>query len=114
MPGPTGKKRQWEVTITKGNGWVEEDGKKLFPMPPSTDHAPWHDERYEYSVSTLDAALSLGEYGVLRGCLEIVWHFDEGGGMRLYAPGIGLVRMFSSDEDDPYDYTLISPPETSS
>lgn len=109
--GPAGETGQWEITITKGNGWVKEDGTRLFPLPPSPDHAPWHDDRYKYSVHALDSSLDLGEHGVLRNCLEVGWHFDEGGGLRLYAPGIGLVRMFSNDEDNAYSYTINPPLE---
>ncbi len=95
--------------VVKDGSWAREGGRKLFPIPPKVG-ARWRDDRYEYAVESLNASVDLGEYGVIKGCLRITWHFDEGGGEAFYAPGLGLVRDFSTDEDDPYERVLCRPP----
>jgi hypothetical protein len=43
---------------------------------------------------------------VLKECLGVVWHCDGGGGESVCAPGIGLVKACSNDEEYPFAFNL--------
>lgn len=114
--GSDGKESTWETTVTKdkdwmlrGEGFLPIPGRKLFPLPIAVGKE-WRHERWEYGVAGVSGELQIGEDAgvpiVLKNCLEIGWHCDEGGGDQIYAPGIGLVKATSNDEQYPFGFII--------
>ncbi len=94
--------------VSKGRGWVRSHGRREIPSPPRLGQR-WKDPPYAYEVSSLSAAARVPA-GAFRNCLEVsytVAEGDAGGGRRIYAPGVGLVRVESAEESDPHEIRLI-------
>ena len=113
--GPRGK-RSWKTTLSRDGSWMRRGelflpipAETLFPIPAAVGKK-WRYGRWEYEVASLDAQVDLGpEAGVptnISGCLLVAWHFDEGSGENYYAPGIGLVKAASNDEQYPFSLLL--------
>lgn len=111
-----GKKTTWKTTLTKDKDWMLRGeaflpipGRKLFPLPVEAGKT-WRVDRWQYQVGGTDGEVQIGEDAgvpiVLKNCLEVGWHFDEGAGEQIYAPGIGLVKATSTDEQYPFGFIL--------
>lgn len=107
-----------EAVVTAKDGWATNDGgflelpvKKLFPVPPAVG-ADWTEGRWEHRISGLDTEVYIGDDAgvpmVIKNCLRVAWQFSEGSGENVYAPGIGLVKSTSTDEQFPYGFILTS------
>ena len=85
------------------------DGELALPLPPRPG-AAWSCPPRAYRVDALDAAAETPA-GKFSGCLSVSYLIaagDGGGGERLYAPGVGLVRELCGDEADPFEVCLTS------
>jgi hypothetical protein len=105
-----------ETTLSCDAAWLSGDtsflempSEKLFPIPPSVGRR-WNCDRWNYEVVSSDLRVRIGEdFGaplVFKDCLRVVWFCDEGGGELVFAPGIGLVKALSTDEQYPFNFFL--------
>lgn len=114
--GQDGKESSWNTTVTKdkdwmlrGEGFLPLPGRKLFPLPVAVGKE-WRYERWSYRVASVDEKLHVGDDAgvpiILENCLAVGWACDEGAGEMIYAPGLGLVKAESNDEQYPYAFIL--------
>lgn len=93
----------------RGEGFLPIPCDKLFPLPVVVGKK-WRHQRWSYEVAAVDAEVYLGEDAgepmIIKNCLSVAWGFDEGSGENIYAPGIGLVKATSTDEQYPFGFVF--------
>ena len=111
---PESEGSQFKYTVTKDpkKGWVSTScwGKE-FPLPPVLGKK-WNRYPDGYSVDALDATAKVPA-GEIKNCLRVLRLIaggDGGGEERYFAPGVGLVYIFSNAEAAPYDMSLLKLP----
>jgi hypothetical protein len=117
--GADGKDSSWETTVTEDAGWMTCDGSflelpvaKLFPIAPALG-ATWDEVRWTFEVTDLHAEVYVGDDAgvpmIIKDCLEVSWHFDEGSGAFYYDKRLGLVKAESTDEQYPFAFVIEYP-----
>ncbi len=102
------EKRVEEYDVLKDATGVYAGAEPEFPLPARIGHQ-WRRYPNEYEVADLDAVTTVPA-GTFRHCLKVSYLIaggDAGGGERYYAPSVGFVRETCSDENDPYEFTLL-------
>lgn len=105
-----------KASVTLGGGWASCDPAflelpitKLFPLAPAVGRR-WREGRWDFEVTDLAAAVYVGDDAgspmLVKNCLEITFSFDEGGGRFYFAPKIGLVKAFSTDEQYAFSFVM--------
>ena len=108
--------RSWKTTLSRDGSWMRRGelflpipAEKLFPIPVVAGKK-WRHDRWYYEVLSIEAQVSLGRTAGVRtsitGCLLVAWRCDEGSGESYFAPGVGLVKASSTDEQYPFSLLL--------
>jgi hypothetical protein len=106
---PDGTKESETSRAERRADGVYIDGELVLPVP-SRPGASWSQPPRSYRVESCGASARTPA-GSFSDCLRVVYLIaggDGGGGERLYAPGVGLVRERCSDEADPFEVTLLA------
>lgn len=85
---------------------VGEDIEFKFPIKVGTE---WLSPPRRNWIEALDAAVETPA-GNFKDCMRVAYLIaqgDGGSGERLYAPGVGLVKVVENDEGEPFTYRLI-------
>ncbi len=98
----------FSFTITKDAAGVYTTAwGREYPLP-LVEGRKWRRYPNQYKVDTLHARRTVPA-GDFTGCLQVSFLAaggDVGGGKRFYAPGVGLIYSFSSDETDAFELAL--------
>lgn len=95
------------VDLISGPGGARAGGSVEFKGPVAVG-TRWFDGADECWIDGFDGTARTPA-GLFTGCLRVAYLIaggDGGSGERLYAPGIGLVRVEHRDESDPYVWEL--------
>jgi hypothetical protein len=105
---PGAPDESFAFTVTKdASGVFTTAWGREFPLP-LVEGRKWRRYPNQYKIDTTHArqAVPAGDF---TGCLQVSFLAaggDVGGGRRLYAPGVGLIYSFSSDESDAFELAL--------
>ncbi|UPT74041.1 MAG: hypothetical protein M0D55_19820 [Elusimicrobiota bacterium] len=95
------------IDLVTGPGGARAGGRVEFKGPISLG-TRWFDGADECWIDGFDG-IAQTPAGRFTRCLRVAYLIsggDGGSGERLYAPGVGLVRVEHRDESDPYVWTL--------
>lgn len=97
-----------EYAVRKGPDGVYRRDLLEFPLPASAGRR-WTQAPRSYEIAAVDARADVPA-GRFEACLRVSYDIaqgDGGGGERLYAPGVGLVREDCRDEAEPFETVLV-------
>lgn len=97
-----------DFTVTKDAAGVREGEHVEFKNPVKVG-TEWISPPRRYWIEALDAAAETPA-GKFKDCLRVAYLIaegDGGSGERLYAPGVGLVKIVENDEADPFTFQLV-------
>lgn len=97
-----------EFTVTKDASGVHEGEGVEFKTPLKVG-TQWVSPPRRSWIEALDAAVETPA-GKFSGCLKVAYLIaegDGGSGERLYAPGVGLVKVVDNDEGEPLSCQLV-------
>lgn len=95
-------------TITKDAHGVHEGRVFEFKYPVKVG-MEWIRAPRRFWIETLDAKVETPA-GKFKNCLRVAYLIaegDGGSGERLYAPGVGLVKIIENDEAEPFTHQLV-------
>lgn len=97
-----------EAVVTKDETGVHEGADVEFNNPVKAG-TEWVSPPRRSWIEALDAAVETPA-GKFKECLRVAYLIaegDGGSGERLYAPGVGLVKVVENDEGEPFTYELV-------
>lgn len=97
-----------DFTVTKDAQGVREGGYFEFQNPVQSG-TEWILPPRRFWIEALDAAAETPA-GKFKDCLRVAYLIaegDGGSGERLYAPGVGLVKVVDHDEGEPFTFQLV-------
>lgn len=97
-----------EYDVLKDAGGVYRYKEKELHLPLEVGEK-WDVPPAEYEINSFSKEVKVPA-GVFKDCLQVLYLVsggDAGGGEKCYAPGLGLVKHVSHDENDPFEIVLL-------